>query len=206
MESDQAVETTTAKRHIVQTLFRPIYELVFVIVRSYLLHAPKRAGGYEGIDRIDVCSQITGISSTHLVRTPELCDERIDAYVHGFAVIVTTALTVFLVVHISSFMRFFAQLYWQSRREVRLKELQMVIDEEKRRKNKLRSIKSEDTKSKNRVAHSTLSSIRIILDTIGIKAEDKLTMIERAMRGDHSEDNDDQESDSTTSRLVVLDK
>ena len=86
------------------------YQLVFRAVKSFILHAPKFFGGFEGIDLLDVCSSITGVSLTLLLRSPDICNERLDTYIHGKAVIATTALVVLAIVHSFSAFRFFVEI------------------------------------------------------------------------------------------------
>jgi hypothetical protein len=95
-------------------------------------------GGFEGVGSLDVCSQITGISSTALVKSPEICDDRIDQYVHGKTIIVCTVLCCFVCSYVPSIIQFCINVYFKER-------LQLL----KGRLNILRAAKSASTKHKN---------------------------------------------------------
>ena len=73
------------------------YPLIFSLVKSFVMNAPTLFGGYEGIDylcHLDVCSQITGISSSLLIKNGDICDERISTYIHSRCIIIITAIIV----------------------------------------------------------------------------------------------------------------
>jgi hypothetical protein len=83
---------------LILPLLRPFYYLFFVPTKVYFLNAPFWAGGYQGIDILDVCSSMTGISSNHLVFLPEMCEERINNEIHGYTVFVLAVIFTLLVV------------------------------------------------------------------------------------------------------------
>jgi len=147
-----------------------MYLAVFWLVKSFLLHAPALFGGFEGIDSLDVCSQITGISSTLLVKSPDLCDERISTYVHGKAVIVSTALLVLAAVYSLSFVRFLVGVALELRNQ-----------SAKRENNQRKADRDRQTRQANLSAFATLSTIK----TVVLSAQEpatKLALVEQALQ------------------------
>jgi len=94
-----------------------LYDRIFAVVKLFLLSAPKFFGGFEGVDLLDVCSQITGVSSVLLLKTPAICDERLDTFIHGKAVIVCTALVCFGLSYFPLAVRYLLNIPWRLRAE-----------------------------------------------------------------------------------------
>ena len=79
-------------------LFRQFYYLFFEPTKVYFLNAPLWACGYQGMDIVDVCSRMTGISSKNLVFLPEMCEEHINKEMHGYTVCVLAVFFTLIVV------------------------------------------------------------------------------------------------------------
>ena len=124
------------------------YALIFSLVKSFILNAPTLFGGYEGIDYLDVCSQITGVSSSLLIKNADICDERISTYIHSRCTIVITAIIVLVLSY--SFTIF----------KIAISTIQLLKKDER---NKLRNQKSNATKRNNKTNDKLLSQVRLIL-------------------------------------------
>lgn len=129
-----------------------IYDPIFVLVKIYIISAPKICGGFEGVDLLDICSQITGVSSTLLVKSPDICDERIDTYIHSRAVIVTTALVSFCLFYSFPLLKFIVDIPFRLRRE----SLKSITNASKAEKALI-------ARRANLSAYSTLSTIKTVV-------------------------------------------
>ena len=141
------------------------YQLVFRAVKSFILHAPKFFGGFEGIDLLDVCSSIIGVSSTLLLRSPGICNERLDTYIHGKAVIATTALVVLAIVYSFSAFRFFVKI------ALRFRKFRYLWGKDK----------ASATKLYNQSAHSTLEAVLLIICSDKLENDQKFATISTAL-------------------------
>jgi len=75
------------------TVAWPLFFLLRWPVKNYLVHAPSWAFGFGGLDELDQCSRITGVSSSNLAKWGgEFCAERLDTFYNGQTVLVLVGL------------------------------------------------------------------------------------------------------------------
>ena len=128
------------------------YHLIFSLVKSFMMNAPSFVGGYEGIDYLDVCSHITGVSSTLLIKNTDICDERVDTYLHGRTTIVVTAIVVFLFCHSFSLVKFIVNTYYHWKK-----------DEQSKRRYQQAAEKGKATARKNQWNDQLVTTIKLIV-------------------------------------------
>ena len=183
---------------LVLPLIRPFYQLLFMSVKVLVLNAPFWLGGYQGIDMIDVCSSLTGISTKHLVFLGEMCDERISQEIHGYTVVIITILVVLVVFYSLPIIKYLyekrcEQLLLQREHETSIVNLQRehetsienlhintvqnAMNTRKRRESYCRGMW---TKDRHKNAISTLETIEIVINTKD-KDVNKMKIIKGAM-------------------------
>ena len=171
----------------IMPLIRPFYQLLFMSVKVLVLNAPFWLGGYQGIDMIDVCSSLTGISTKHLLFLDEMCDERISQEIHGYTVVIITILVVLVVFYSLPIIKYLyekrcEQLLLQREHETSIVTLQIstVQNAMNTRKRQEAYRRGKWTKDRHKNAISTLETIEVVVNTKD-KDVNKMKIIKGAM-------------------------
>ena len=105
----------------------PFYNMLYMGVKALVLNAPSWMGGYQGIDTIDVCSSLTGISTKHLVSLPDVCQERLEQKIHGYSVVVIAILVIIVFYYLAPITRYVHDKWCEEKQRQREHE-QLMID------------------------------------------------------------------------------
>lgn len=104
----------------------PFYNMLYMGVKALVLNAPSWMGGYQGIDTIDVCSSLTGISTKHLVSLPDVCQERLEQKIHGYSVVVIAILVIILFYYLAPITRYVHDKWCEEKQRQREHEQLMI--------------------------------------------------------------------------------
>ena len=164
-------KTFSAVEWVILPITRPFYAVFFLCTKMYFLNAPFWAGGYQGIDLIDVCASMTGISTKHLVFLGDMCDERIHHEIHGYTVFLITVLVTVGFLKGAPLLKYLVDRWYDQRNKDREAVLEMenhkaqafhcLMNDRKKRE---AALKGRWTKTRHQEALSSLSRIAGIVD------------------------------------------
>ena len=156
-------------------------------MQTFVLNAPFWLGGYQGIDTIDVCSRITGISTKHLVMLPEMCDETIQQEIHSYTIVFITIIVVSLIFYSMPIVKYLYEKRLEEKekqrkheKEVLEKQISTVEKAMNKQKGQLAYQKGKWTKERHACAISTLETIETVMNTKG-KENNRMLVISTAM-------------------------